>query len=135
MRRLLLAAAALALLGACGTASADGGGPEMRTIELTVHHSRFTPSSFEVAQGTTVRFVIRNRDPIDHELIVGDAGVHERHENGTEPFHPPRPGEVTVPAGTVAATTYVFDDPGTVVYACHLSGHFAYGMQGAVRVD
>jgi uncharacterized cupredoxin-like copper-binding protein len=102
----------------------------VRTIELTMHHSRFTPASFEVGAGTTVRFVIRNDDPIDHELIVGDAGVHERHENGTEPFHRPRPGEVTVPAGEVAATTYTFGDPGTVVYACHLPGHFAYGMRG-----
>jgi uncharacterized cupredoxin-like copper-binding protein len=133
MRRLVLIGAALMLLaGACGTAGAERSA--VRTIELTVRHSRFEPESFEVPEGSRVRFVIRNLDPIDHELIVGDAGVHERHENGTEPFHPPRPGEVTVPAGQVAATTYTFDVPGTVVYACHLPGHFAYGMRGAARV-
>jgi uncharacterized cupredoxin-like copper-binding protein len=106
----------------------------VRTVELTVRHSRFAPARLDVRAGTTVRFVVRNLDPIDHELIVGDQGVHDRHEQGTEPWHPPRPGEVSVAPGAEAATTFTFVDPGTVVYACHLPGHFAYGMRGAVVV-
>ena len=34
-----------------------------------------------------VTFVLHNGDPIDHEWIVGDAAVHERHRAGTEPVH------------------------------------------------
>ena len=49
-----------------------------------------------------VTFVLRNDDPIDHEWIVGDAAVHERHRTGTEPVHAARPTEVRIPAGTTA---------------------------------
>ena len=52
-----------------------------------------------------------------------------------EPVHPPRPGEVSVAALTTASTTFVFGDPGSVLYACHLPGHFRYGMSGTVDVS
>ena len=45
------------------------------------------PSQITVPAGTAVTFVLRNDDPIDHEWIVGDAAVHERHRTGTEPVH------------------------------------------------
>jgi len=93
-----------------------------------------SPGHVEVPAGTHVRFVVRNLDPIDHELIVGDAGVHARHATGTEPYHPPRPGEATVLAGAEAATTYRFEEPGVVEFGCHLPGHWAYGMRGTVTV-
>jgi uncharacterized cupredoxin-like copper-binding protein len=102
-------------------------------VTLTIHHSRFSPDHLRVRPGTTVRFVVRNDDPINHELIIGDDGVHRRHEAGTEPVHPPRPGEVSVAAGTTAATTFSFDGE-SVIYACHLPGHFRYGMSGLVDV-
>ena len=136
MRRALVAAAvvlpALAL-GGCGGDDPRGGAAD-RTVELTTRLSRFDPAVLTVRAGTTVRFVVRNADPIDHELIVGGDDVHRRHETGTEPYHPPRPGEVTIRAGETASTTYRFDRPGEVRFACHLPGHFAYGMQGTIHV-
>jgi uncharacterized cupredoxin-like copper-binding protein len=81
-----------------------------------------------------VRFVITNHDPIDHELIVGDEAVQQRHETGTEPSHGAVPGEVSVPAGTVAETTYTFSRAGVVLIGCHAPGHYKYGMRGAVVV-
>ena len=111
-------------------------GPGDVTVTLTIQHSRFSPDHLSVRPGTTVRFVVHNTDPIGHELIVGDAEVHRRHEAGTEPVHPPRPGEISVAADTTAETTFVFgaasSDP--VVYACHLPGHFRYGMSGEVDI-
>lgn len=106
-----------------------------RTIELTIRYSKFTPATISVEPGTTVRFVVRNLDPIDHELIVGPRGVQERHEEGRERHHHGEvPGEISVPAGSVAETTYTFREPGAVPFACHVPGHFAYGMAGTVRV-
>ena len=61
-----------------------------------------------------MRFVVRNADPINHELIVGPPEVHARHSQGTEAFHPPVPGEVSIPALEQAVTTYTFDTPGHV---------------------
>ena len=112
-------------------------GPGDTTITLTVRHSHFSPDHLVVRSGTLVRFVIRNDDPIGHEFIIGDDGVHRRHETGTEPVHPPRSGEVSIAAGTTAETTFRFTGTtasGTVVYACHLPGHFRYGMSGTVDV-
>ena len=70
--------------------------------------------------GSSVRIVVHNRDPIDHELIVGDAGVQDRHEQGTEPRHGLRPGEITIPAGTTAVTQVTFpaaDQPPVPLFA------------------
>jgi len=81
-----------------------------------------------------VRFVVVNHDPIGHELIVGGPDVQARHANGHEAYHPPVPGEVSVPAEGRASTTYVFHAPGPVEYACHLPRHYEYGMHGIVEV-
>jgi uncharacterized cupredoxin-like copper-binding protein len=130
----LAAVIALGLVG-CNDDPAEGAlGPGTVTVDIEIHHSRFTPAQLEVVEGTTVRFVVRNTDPIDHELIVGSAAVHRRHELGTEPYHPPKPGEVSVLAGTTAETSYHFHTAGTVVMACHLPRHFAYGMRGEIEV-
>ena len=132
-RRTVLVLASL-VLGVAACAPASGDEARTRTIELTVRHSRFEPSVIEVDRGATVRFVIRNVDPIDHELIVGDAEVHERHERGTEAHHGAKPGEVSVAAGETAETTYRFDEAGDVLFACHLPRHLDYGMKGTVKV-
>lgn len=109
-------------------------GPGVVTVEVGIHHSRFDLGALRVHEGTLVQFVVRNDDPIDHELVVGDAEVHRRHANGRERRHPPVPGEVSIAPGDTAMTFYEFTEPGTVVYACHLPGHEAYGMTGEIQV-
>jgi uncharacterized cupredoxin-like copper-binding protein len=123
----LLAAALVAAAGSCG-------GTETPTVEITVRHSRFDPAVIDARAGQTVRFVIRNVDPIDHEFILGDVAVQRRHENGTEPRHGAVPGEVSVPAGSIRTTAYTFGPAGMVPFGCHLPGHWGYGMRGSVRV-
>jgi uncharacterized cupredoxin-like copper-binding protein len=129
-----LVGATLAGGAAMALAGGGGGAAGLPTVELTAHHSKFTPARIVVERGTTVRFVVHNADPIAHELIVGPAEVHERHEKGTESYHPPKPGEVTIAASEVAETTYTFDSPGVVAFGCHLPGHWTYGMHGEVEV-
>jgi uncharacterized cupredoxin-like copper-binding protein len=126
-----LAAALLALVTGC---AAHAAAPRSREVRVRIELSRFVPSVIDVRAGATVRFVVANTDPIDHEFIVGDAAVHARHERGTEAAHGAVPGEVSVPAETTASTTFRFDAPGEWVFACHLPGHFGYGMRGVVRV-
>jgi uncharacterized cupredoxin-like copper-binding protein len=109
-------------------------GPGDVTIRLGVEHSLFEVDEIRVVEGTRVRFVVDNTDPIAHELIVGDASVHARHEAGTHAAHPPVPGEVSVEANARAVTTYRFDEPGTVEFACHLPRHYDFGMHGRVVV-
>jgi uncharacterized cupredoxin-like copper-binding protein len=129
MRRLAALAAVVISLGAC----APGEGPS-RDVTLTIRYSHFSLGHLTVARGTTVRFVVDNRDPIDHELIVGDQKVQDIHEHGTGHHHGAVPGEISVAAGTVGETTYTFSEPGTLLFGCHLPGHYAYGMRGTIRV-
>jgi plastocyanin len=145
-RPALLAAIGMAVLAVGGSivllttrgdataAPADVLGPGPVTVRLDVEHSRFVPERVKVRPHTEVRFVVVNRDPIRHELIVGDDELHARHQDGTEAEHPPRPGEVSVDPKRTASTTATFHEPGVVLYACHLPGHFAYGMKGTVVV-
>jgi uncharacterized cupredoxin-like copper-binding protein len=109
-------------------------GPGTVTVEVPIEHSVFAAEDLTVVAGTEVRFVLANRDPIGHELIVGPPEVHTRHEGGHEAAHPPRPGEVSVEPNSTAETTYTFEEPGEVEYACHLPGHYDYGMHGTITV-
>jgi uncharacterized cupredoxin-like copper-binding protein len=112
----------------------DALGTGVVRVEVGIEHSRFDLEPLRVQEGTLVEFVVDNGDPIDHELVVGDDAVHRRHADGTERRHPPVPGEVSVGPGDRALTFYEFGKAGTVVYACHLPGHVAYGMQGTIEV-
>jgi len=124
----LLVGAAAATRGAAARAHAG-------TVRITIHFSMFEPADLAVEPGETVRFVIVNTDPIDHELILGDERVQRVHEEGTEAHHAPRPGEVSVPAGETVVTTYTF--PATsreLIFGCHLPGHYDFGMRGTVTI-
>ena len=116
---------------ACGSAHAA---EDLRTVHITIHHSAFDPDELDVAPGETVRFVVENTDPIDHEFLVGNEQVQAIHELGTEAHHAPKPGEMSVPALTTRVTTYTCPPgSGSTIFGCHLPGHYAYGMRGAIR--
>jgi uncharacterized cupredoxin-like copper-binding protein len=117
---------------ACARAAAH---PGARTVVVRIHYSHFEPSEIRVEPGETIRFVVENVDPIDHEFLVGDRLVQRIHELGTEAHHPRRPGEMSVPAHTTRVTTYTFPArDGSLIFGCHLPGHYAYGMRGEITI-
>jgi uncharacterized cupredoxin-like copper-binding protein len=132
------AAAAVALVLLVGAAAASRGAAARAndgTIRLAIHYSKFDPADLAVEPGETVRFVVVNTDPIDHEFILGDEHVQLVHEEGTEAHHAPRPGEVSVPAGETFVTTYTFPEvEGSLIFGCHLPGHYDFGMRGLVTI-
>ena len=87
-----------------------------------------------VKPGDTVRFVVRNTDPIEHEFIVGDQATQDRHEVGADALHQ-APGAVSIPPKSTAETVYTFPASGHLLFGCHLPGHWAYGMRGVIRVS
>jgi uncharacterized cupredoxin-like copper-binding protein len=99
-----------------------------------MRHSRFAPNHLELKTGNTVEFVITNTDPIDHEFILGDEVVQQRHEAGTEPHHGTIPTEVSVPAGSTVRTRVTLSGPGKLIIGCHLPGHYSYGMKASVLI-
>jgi uncharacterized cupredoxin-like copper-binding protein len=108
--------------------------PPSTSIEIEIKFSKFVPDSVVVPVGVPVTITLRNDDPIDHEWIVGDEGVHAVHRVGTEPLHPDRPTEVVLPAMTSKTTIVTFAEPGALRFICHLPAHEGYGMTGVLTV-
>ncbi len=117
---------------AAASAGADGGGPV--TVEIPIRYSHYERNEVTVRVGVPVTFVLRNADPIDHEWIVGDDAVQQRHRSGTETHHDSRPTEISIPALSTRETTITFAAPVAWRYICHLPGHEAYGMVGTLVV-
>jgi uncharacterized cupredoxin-like copper-binding protein len=129
---LLIALASVIVTGAAVATAAAGSGPV--TVEIHIRYSHFEPSAVTVPTGRPVTFVLINDDPIDHEWIVGDQVLHERHRTGTEARHDARPTEVTIDAMSTRRTTIMFADVGSLQYICHLPGHEQYGMVGTLVI-
>jgi uncharacterized cupredoxin-like copper-binding protein len=121
-------------LGAAAIAGAVGRSTEPVVVDLTIRYSHFEPAAISVPAGRPVTFVIHNSDPIDHEWIVGDEALHERHRTGTEAAHNARPTEVSIDALGERRTTVTFAKPGTLTFICHLPGHESYGMTGTLTI-
>ncbi len=81
-----------------------------------------------------MRFVVRNEDPIAHEFIIGTAAEHLAHERGTDVTHDGAPGAASLAIEETATVEYVFERAGRLEFACHLPGHYAYGMRGTLTV-
>ena len=113
----------VAVAGACAPAAP-------REVTIEIHYSHYSMSQIDVPAGVPITFTIRNLDPIDHEWMIGDLAMHERHRLGTEAVHASRPDEVTIPALSTRTTTLTFPVPMTLEYMCHLPGHEQYGMVG-----
>lgn len=131
-----LVAAALVALAAC---SPRAGANEVVTVHVRIHYSSFQPSDMRFSKGTTVRFVIHNTDPIEHEFIIGSPARQLYFERTAHPAHDGSvPGQITVPPGATRRTIYTFGAPTSrshrLLFACHLPGHFAYGMRGPIVV-
>jgi uncharacterized cupredoxin-like copper-binding protein len=137
--KLLAGFAVCAVMATAALASAGANGH--RTVEIVIENSAYSSSAVEVEPGETITFVLRNEDPISHEFMVGDEDMQLRHEKGTEAYHAAVPTEITIPPGEEIETTITFDhthgiDPTeSNYYACHLPGHYDYGMVGRIRFE
>ena len=115
----------VAAAGACAPAAP-------RAVDITIHYSHYSASQIDVPAGVPITFRIRNDDPIDHEWMIGDLAMHEKHRAGTEAVHDARPDELTIPALSTRTTTLTFPVAMTLTYMCHLPGHEVYGMVGVL---
>jgi len=137
--RLAIGAGLVALVLVAGAAAvALAGrppGPTPQTaITIEIRYSHFEPSAITVPVGVPVTITLINTDPIDHEWIIGDDQVQQKHRTGTELLHPVRPTEQVIPAMETRTTTITFEQPAVWKFICHLPGHEAYGMVGVATI-
>jgi Cu+-exporting ATPase len=101
---------------------------------------RFDPSTVDVREGETVAFTITNSGSVEHEFVIGDAQVQAAHEaemapGGMNKMNEDEGNAVSIPPGKTATLIYTFDQPGTLLYGCHVAGHYAAGMEGTITVE
>ena len=115
-----------ALLPACSSSP--------RTITVDMRFSHYLPIAMQVRAGETVRFKLVNEDPITHEFIIGTAAQQEAHETGPDVDHNGLPGQASLAPGETRTILFTFGKSGSLIFACHRPGHYAYGMRGTITI-
>jgi|APMI01.1.fsa_nt_gi uncharacterized cupredoxin-like copper-binding protein len=113
-------------------------GKATRTVQIDMTDAmRFTPSSVDVKQGETVRFVVKNSGQVKHEMVLGTEKELKEHyevmKKNPEMEHAD-PNMVTVSPGKTGEIVWQFTKAGKIDFACLQPGHYDAGMKGAVNV-
>jgi uncharacterized cupredoxin-like copper-binding protein len=87
----------------------------------------FDPSTFTVARGETITFVVTAMGPLVHEFMVGPADAVAADTAGT-------PEVAGIAMMQTRSLTYTFDGAGPYAFACHATGHYEAGMRGTIVV-
>lgn len=110
-----------------------------RTIEIAMSDDmRFTPSNIEVKQGETVKFVVRNKGKVLHEMVIGDKKTLDEHAALMARFpnmEHDEPYMAHVAAGKKGSLVWHFNRPGDFDFACLIAGHYQAGMVGKIKVS
>jgi uncharacterized cupredoxin-like copper-binding protein len=109
-----------------------------RTIAIEMDdRMRFTPSEITVKEGETIRFVIRNKGKMLHEIVLGTMADLKEHAEMMKK-HPEmehdEPYMSHVNPGKKGNMVWQFTRPGEFYYACLIPGHFEAGMMGTIKV-
>jgi uncharacterized cupredoxin-like copper-binding protein len=109
-----------------------------RTIEVAMTDDmRFTPSTIDVRQGETVRFVVTNKGKVLHEMVMGTRQSLDDHAALMQKFpgmQHDEPHMAHVAAGRRGELVWKFNRAGTFDFACLLPGHYQAGMAGRIKV-
>jgi uncharacterized cupredoxin-like copper-binding protein len=112
---------------------------------------KFTPENIQIKAGETIRFVVRNKGKLAHEMVLGnsqDIAAHAKemqamataghgnasHQHASAAKTGMGAIAVSVPAGEVREWVVKFDEAVELEMACLVPGHFEAGMKGKVRV-
>lgn len=109
-----------------------------REIRLSMGDDmRFSPDSFSVKRGETVRLIITNAGAQLHELVIGTPAALAEHAEMMKRFPTMEHAEAHmahVPAGQSRALVWRFNRAGQFAFACLINGHFQAGMRGTIEV-
>ncbi|MEW5966747.1 MAG: cupredoxin family protein [Pseudomonadota bacterium] len=106
------------------------------TIDMT-DAMRFMPDKITVEEGETVRFVVRNRGRMLHEMVIGTPEELAKHAAMMVKFpnmEHDEPYLVHVDPGKTGEIVWTFNRAGQFEFACLIPGHFEAGMRGTLTV-
>jgi len=109
-----------------------------RSIEVGMSDDmRFTPARIDVRLGETVRFRIRNKGKLMHELVIGTKAELDKHAELMIKFptmEHDEPYMAHVAPGKTGEIVWTFNRPGSFDFACLIAGHYQAGMVGKITV-
>lgn len=109
-----------------------------RTVQIAMTDDmRFTPSTINVNEGETVRFVVANKGKVLHEMVIGTRKALDEHAALMQKFpgmEHDEPHMAHVPAGRKGELVWKFNRPGDFDFACLIPGHYQAGMVGTIKV-
>ncbi len=98
----------------------------------------YKPSRLEIKKGEQVKFVLRNRGELEHEMVLGTEKENLEHaeEMAKHPDapHGDEPNAKHVAPGKTGELIWKFTKAGVFEYACLIPGHREAGMVGTVIV-
>ena len=109
-----------------------------RTIDIAMTDDmRFSPDRIEVRQGETVKFVVRNKGQVIHEMVIGTKPELDKHAAAMLKFpnmEHDEPYMAHVAAGKTGDLVWNFNRAGEFDFACLIAGHYQAGMVGKIVV-
>ena len=113
-----------------------------QTIRITMSETDdgkmiFTPSTFKVRKGQTIRFAVKNAGELDHEFVLDQEDKIMEHKVAMEKFPEMEhddPNAIRLAAGESGEIIWKFTNDGTFKIACLVPGHYDAGMHGDVTV-
>lgn len=98
---------------------------------------KFSPDRLRIQLNETIRFQVRNRGKVMHEMVIGDSKTLKEHA-ALMKKHPnmehDEPYMAHVSPGKRADLVWTFNRAGKFQFACLVPGHFEAGMIGEIEV-
>ena len=116
------------------------GDPKKAVRTITVDMSdamRFNPDKLEIKVGDTVKFLIRNKGKVQHEMVIGQEKELKEHAELMKKFpnmEHEEPYMAHVSPGKQETITWQFTKAGDFMFGCLIPGHFEAGMVGRIKV-
>ncbi|MEO6577976.1 MAG: plastocyanin/azurin family copper-binding protein [Candidatus Limnocylindria bacterium] len=110
-----------------------------RVVEVTMLDSlTFEPASIEVKVGETITFKLINAGKIPHDFTLGDEATQDEHDadmaSGMPGMGQEEPNAMTLDPGATGEMTWHFTAPESILFGCHIPGHYAGGMVGSMMI-
>lgn len=110
-----------------------------RTIAIDMGDDmKFSPNRLRIQLNETIRFQVRNRGKVMHEMVIGDTKTLKEHAELMKK-HPnmehDEPYMAHVAPGKRADLIWTFNRAGKFQFACLVPGHFEAGMIGEIEVS
>lgn len=112
-----------------------------RTIDVIMRETDdgemiFEPAQFDIKQGETIRFNVKNMGELEHEFVIDTLDGNAKHKELMAKFDMEHddPNSIRLDPGQSGEIVWNFSNPGAFEFACLIPGHYESGMYGPISV-